>query len=195
MLFKLITSKDIFELNPQLKAIPEFERLTDRQMKYVILATDYKSPLRKLSPDERKTQAAIAAGYKFEKDSTRLDMNGRNVVDGKVGSIIAAVTKYNEIQKDEDYETLMSINELISQIRAANNLKDKSMDDLKKVVEMNVGKLDKLIETKKKIEEILSMREDEQVDPSIGTISDEENISEEDLPTLSIYNDSAFNEK
>ena len=45
MLFKVIASKDIFELNPELKSIVEFERLTPRQMTYVALVADYKSPL------------------------------------------------------------------------------------------------------------------------------------------------------
>jgi hypothetical protein len=192
MLFKVHVSKDTFELNPSLKAIEEFARLTDRQMKYVILSTDYKSPFRKLSPEARREQAAISAGYKIEKDTNRLDMNGRNVVDGKVGSIAAAIVQYNKMQKDDDYETLLSINELISQIRQANNLKDKSMDDLKKVVEMNIGKLDKLVETKKKLEEILDMRDEEVGDPAFLSGQEDGTINEDDLPTLSQYNETEF---
>lgn len=191
MLFKLISSKDVFELNPQLKAIPEFERLTDRQMKYVILATDYKSPYRKLSPEERRLQAVISAGYKFEKNDNRLDMNGRNVVDGKVGSIVAAVAQYNKMQKDEDYETLLSLSNLISQIRQFNNKPDKDKDELKAAVDMNVKKLDLLMETKKKLEEILDMREDEGSDKEFST-EDDGTINEDDLPTLSQYNETAF---
>ena len=191
MLFKLISSKDVFELNPQLKAIPEFERLTDRQMKYVILATDYKSPYRKLSPEERRLQAVISAGYKFEKNDNRLDMNGRNVVDGKVGSIVAAIAQYNKMQKDEDYETLLSLSNLISQIRQFNNKPDKDKDELKAAVDMNVKKLDLLMETKKKLEEILDMREDEGSDKEFST-EDDGTINEDDLPTLSQYNETAF---
>lgn len=192
MLFKVHASKDIFEMNPQLKAVEEFERLTPRQMTYVVLATDYKSPFRKLSPEERRIQAAISAGYKFETGTNRLDMNGRNVVDGKVGSIVAAITRYNAIQKDEDYETLLSISNLISQIRQFNNKPDKDKDELKAAVDMNVNKLDKLVETKKKLEEILDMRDDGGEESAFLSGPEDGTINEDDLPTLSHYNETQF---
>jgi len=192
MLFKVHASKDTFELNPSLKAIEEFARLTDRQMTYVILATDYKSPFRKLSPEERRIQAAISAGYKLEKETNRLDMNGRNVVDGKVGTIVAAVARYNAMQKDEDYETLLSISNLISQIRQFNNKPDKDKDELKAAVDMNVNKLDKLVETKKKLEEILDMRDEETGDSAFLADSEDGTINEDDLPTLSQFNETQF---
>jgi len=173
MLFKIESSKDTFELNPELKAIEEFERLTDKQMKYVILATDYKSPFRKLSPEEKKYQAALAAGYKLETSGKRLDNNARNLVQGKVGSVEAGIKKYRELQRDEDYETLLSLSSLIAQVRDANNLPNKSMLDLKAVVDMNIGKLDKLMKTKKELEDVLEMRED-------ATMQDESIASDED---------------
>jgi len=161
MLVKIVAGKDIFELNPELRAIEEFARLTSRQMTYVALATDYKGPFRKLSTDEKKFQAAVRAGYKFEPGSTtRLDMNGRNLLAGKVGSVEAAIHVYRKLQKDDDYETLQSINVLIGQIRDFNNKPDKTAVELEKAVNLNVGKIDKLVETKKRLEEILSLRED-----------------------------------
>jgi hypothetical protein len=105
MLFKVIAGKDIFDLNPELRAIQEFENLTSRQMLYVILAVDYKSPFRKLAPLDRKAKAAQEAGWKMEADGKRLDMNGRNLVNGKVASVERAIKKYNMLQKNEDYET------------------------------------------------------------------------------------------
>jgi hypothetical protein len=193
MLFKLQASKDVFELNPQLKAIEEFERLTSRQMAYVMLSTDYKSPFRKLSSDEKRYQAAVAAGYKFQEGTTRLDTNGKNLVAGKVGTVAAAITKYNEIQKDEDYETLLSVSLLISQIRELNNKTDKTVKELETAVNLNVGKLDKLIETKKRLEEILDMRDEEEIDPSLNQQGDDGTINVDDLPLLSQLNDSQFN--
>lgn len=188
MLFKVDATKDVFELNPELKAIEEFGRLTDRQMKYVILATDYKSPFRKLSIEERRSQAALAAGYKLEGSGKRLDTNARNLVDGKVGNVEAAIKRYRELQKDEDYETLLSLSALIAQIREANNTPNKSMADLKVVVEMNIGKLDKLMQTKRELENILDMREDQQVAPNIASSSDEDSIDERSLPILAQLN-------
>jgi hypothetical protein len=196
MLFKVIAGKDVFELNPQLKSIVEFERLTSRQMTYVILSTDYKSPFKRLSLDERKYQAAISAGYKIDSDGKRLDSNGRSVTAGKVGNIQAAVTKYNVLQKDDDYETLLSVTLLISQIRDLNNKPDKTVAELEKAVKLTMG-LDKLVETKKKLEQILDMREEEEIDPSIGggMQGDDGVISTDDLPLLSQLNDSYFTDK
>lgn len=186
MLFKVEANKDVFELNPELKAITEFERLTDRQMKYVILATDYKSPFRKLTIDERKYQSALASGYKLTTDGKRLDTNATSLVKGKVGNVEAGIAKYRELQKDEDYETLLSLSSLIAQIREANNMPNKSMTDLKTVVDMNIGKLDKLIQTKKNLEDVLDMREDAPIDPQIDPNDD--SIDESTLPLLAQIN-------
>ena len=197
MFFKVIAGKDVCELNPQLQSIEEFERLTSRQMTYVILATDYKGPFKKLSVDERRFQAAISAGYKLEADGKRLDNNGRNLTQGKVGTVVAAINKYNVLQKDDDYETLLSVTLLISQIRELNNKPDKTVLELEKAVNLNVGKLDKLVETKKRLEQILDMREDEEIDPSVGGDSGEDDgvINTNDLPLLSQLNDAYYTEK
>lgn len=160
MLFKVQKGKDVFTLNPELKAITEFEPLTSRQMEYVILAYDYTTPFRKLAWDKRKEMAAIEAGYKLEKDGKRLDMNGRNATAGKNVAIDKARKKYQEIQKDEDYETLLGLNKLISDIRKLHTASDKSLQELEKAVKMAID-LPKIIKAKKEIEEILDMREEE----------------------------------
>lgn len=114
MLFKLHYEKSPFELNDGLKAIREFAILTDRQFTAVALYTDYDSPLRKLPDLQRKEQAAIIAGYPME--GKRVDKNGRNFVDGKVGSMERAIKKYKEIQYDRDRETLAGIDRQIHEI-------------------------------------------------------------------------------
>lgn len=188
MLFKVEHNKDIFELNPELKAIEEFARLTPRQMQYVVLATDYRSPFRKLTIEDRKKEAALSAGYKLETTGKRLDNNARNLVQGKVGNVEAAVKKYRELQRDEDYETLLSLSTLIAQVREANNLPNKNMADLKAVVDMNIGKLDKLMKTKKELEDILEMREDEPLtDQTIASIEDD-TVDEGSLSILAKVN-------
>ena len=188
MLFKVEHGKSPFELNPELKAIEKFAELTDRQMVYVILSSDYKTPFRKREIEEQKYLAALEAGYKLEKDGKRLDMNGRNVVAGKDGRVEAARTYYrNELDKDEDYATLLSLSTLISQIREFNNKPDKSPNDLTIAVNLNVGRLDKLMETKKKLEDILDMREDA---PAPTTISqDEDTIDVSQLSILAKQNE------
>lgn len=189
-MYKVKHGEDVFELNPELKAIEEFARLTDRQMKYVILTTDYLTPFRKLAPDERKHHAALQAGYRLETDGKRLDMNARNVLAGKDGKIEAAIQYYSKHQKDEDRETYMSICFLISQVRDANNIPNKTLADLKTIVDMNIGKLDKLMETKKKLEEILDFREEALVTEA-GTEA-EDSVNESDLSILAEYNQSTL---
>lgn len=190
MLFKVERNKSVFELNPELRAIGAFESLTDRQMTYVILVADYKSPFRKRAIEDRKYYAAVEAGYKMEKDGKRLDMNGRNLVAGKVANVEAAIRYYREtLQRDEDYEALLSIGMLIAQIRELNAKPEKTVAELEKAVTLTVGKLDKLIETKKRLEEILDMREDAVTDVASGDASDDPDITDEsDLPTLSKVN-------
>ncbi|HEY0751368.1 MAG TPA: hypothetical protein VGD26_09435 [Chitinophagaceae bacterium] len=175
MLFKVQKGKDVFELNPQLKAIEEFEPLTPRQMEYVILAFDYKTPFRKLEWQERKKQAALEAGYKLEKGGKRLDINGRNTVEGKVAAIEKARKKYDTMQKDEDYESLLGLSKLIADIRELNNKPQKTVQELEKAVKFSL-QLPALMKAKKELEEILDRREDEVTD--VGT---EEKPAEEEI--------------
>jgi len=184
MLFKIEVGVDVFISNPELKAIPEFERLTDRQMRYVILSTDYSSPFRKMTVEDRNHQAAVTAGYKYEKDGTRLDMNARNLVEGKTGSVQAAIKKYREIQHDDDYETLQSVSKLIADVRAFNNKKDKNVNELDKAVSMTTGKLDKLMATKKAIEDIIGARENLPTDPKENIVADNDLVDEGSLSLL-----------
>lgn len=189
MLFKIVHGEDVFVTNPGLKALEAFKDMTDRQMKYVILATDYKSPFRKLPLDERKYNAAVEAGYRLEKDGKRLDMNGRNLVAGKVMAVEGAIKRYKDLQKDEDYETLLSVGTLIAQIRELNSKPDKNVQELEKAVTMTM-KLDKLVETKKRIEEILDLREDfaAPTDPNNGDLDTDDTVSDDKLPLLAQVN-------
>jgi hypothetical protein len=174
MLYKVIAGHDTFELNPELKAVEEFSVLTERQMTYVILASDYRTPFRKLPWPERRVQAAISSGYKMEKDGKRLDKNGRAVVDGKNDAVQKAIKRYNAVQKDEDYETLLGLSKLISDIRELNATTNKSLTELEKAVKFS-KELPALMKAKKDLEDILEMREDEVTD--IGV----EKTPEEDL--------------
>lgn len=188
MLFKVIHGEDIFVTNPELLSVEIFKNLTDRQLKYVILSTDYKSPFKKLPLDQRKYQAAVEAGFRLEKDGKRLDMNGRNLVAGKVSNIEAAILRYKELQKDEDYEALLSVGTLIAQIRELNIKADKSVQELDKAVTMTL-KLPQLVKSKKEIEEILDMREDEPApDATMGSEDGDETVDEASLPLLSKLN-------
>jgi len=184
MLFKVETGKDVFVLNPELKAIPEFVALTPKQMMFIILSVDYKSPLRKMATNDRKRNAAMMAGYKID-SSGYPDKTMRAMMNNTVQAVAVAIKKYNELQRDEDYETLLSVSKLIADIRDFNAKKDKTPSEIEKAVAITTGKLDKLIETKKKIEQLIDMREDASV---VGMEEQEGIVSEGELSLLDQLN-------
>ncbi len=187
MLFKVVTGKDVFELNPELRAIAEFEPLTDRQMKYVILSTDYKSPFRKLNPKDKKERAIIEAGYRMDSNGKQPDFNARKVITGKNEQVEKAIKKYRILQKDEDYETILSLGKLISDIRDFNGKQDKSASDIEKAIKFSKD-LPTLLKAKREVEDILEMREEEVTDVEEVTNTDEE-IKESSLAILALINE------
>lgn len=160
MLFKLISGKDPFDLNPELQAISEFVALSSKQMTYVILSVDYKSPFRKLSPQEKKLRAAQEAGYPMDADGKRLNSYGRNIVTGKVKAVESATKKYKLLQKDEDYESILGLSKLITDIRVFNTAANKTGPEIGKAIKFSLD-LPKLMKAKKEIEDLLEMREEE----------------------------------
>jgi hypothetical protein len=160
MLFKLISGKDVFDLNPELQAINEFANLSAKQMTYVILAVDYKSPFKKLNPTEKKFRAALEAGYPLDGDGKRLNSYGRNITTGKVKAVESAIKKYKVLQRDEDYETILGLSKLVADVRKLNMVADKTVPEIEKAIKFSLD-LPKLIKAKKEIEDLLEMREEE----------------------------------
>ena len=152
-----ISSKDLRQENAWINDVETFKELTDRQLKYIYYGFDYHSPLRSLPIKDRLRQAALMAGYKMEKDGSRLDANARALVEGKVKSVEQAIVKYNSMQFDEDRETYESVCTLLRQLRELNNKPDKNVNELEKAVKMS-KEIDKLTETKRKLEELLNIQ-------------------------------------
>jgi len=186
MLFRVEFGKDFFELNPEAKAIEEFGRCTSRQMDYVALATDYKSPFRKLAIEDKKYQAAMVAGYKLKKDGKAPDTNTANLLNDKVGNVVAAIKRYKELMRDEDREVDLSIGKLIEDIRVLNSKENKTALEIEKAVNLTTGKLDKLLETRRKVREILELREEPPTTPNGTALSLEEGDDVVDEGTLSV---------
>ena len=105
-------------------------------------------------------------------------------MDDKVQNINAAIKKYNELQHDEDYETLMGVNKLIEDVREFNGKKDKTPRELEVAMNLTVGKLDKLLTTKKKIQEILENRVDMGTPENKLSEEGDEDITQETNLTL-----------
>jgi DNA-directed RNA polymerase subunit F len=160
--FKL-TDAPIFEDNPEFLAIPEFERLTEKQMRYVMLVDFYGSPLRLMNSDDRKQRAAIMSGYKLEANGKRLDINGRNIVEGKVGTVEVARRILREIQHDNERELMDALNAQLDEMIRFFKKPNKTTQELEKSVQM-MTKLPAILETKKKILEILNFREQDVID-------------------------------
>lgn len=107
MLFKINTKDSIFKLNPELKGVPEFADLNDKQMKVVAFMADYKSPFRQKPVKERWRLAFLAAGYKVQEGhNNTFDMRAREIEAGKNEKVNAALAKYKEMQHNEDIELL-----------------------------------------------------------------------------------------
>jgi len=173
--FKL-SDKPVFEDNPEFLAIPEFARLTERQMRYVMLVDFHGSPLRMMKPSDRKFRAALQSGYKLEKDGKRLDINGRNLVEGKVGSVEAARKVLKDIQYDNEYELMEALNTQVDEMIKFFKKPDKTAQELDKSVQM-MTKLPVILETKKKILEILNFRDQNTVDTTEEALQDDVNVS------------------
>lgn len=190
MLFKVINGKNPFDLNPELLAIEEFASLTPRQMAYVILATDYKSPFRKLSPPDKKFRAAVEVGYPLDKDGKRLASQGRTVLQGKNAAVEKAVKKYKVIQKDEDWETILGLSKLIGDVREYNARSSKDATEIANAIKFS-KELVHLIKAKKEIEDILEMREDE---ISVVETPAPDEIDVKDLSILAQLNEEDIND-
>lgn len=179
MLYKLRDGVDCFELNPELMAIPEFAKLTDRQFRVVALVADRRSPLRTLPERQRREKSCMIAGYGME--GTRPDKNARTIIAGGVPSIEAAIEKYREYQHDENQATLDSTNTLIQTnkdfINAVNSRTEEEKKDKQygKDVELAnkfANQLPSLIEAKQKLEALLQVSTDHKPELTTYTSAD-----------------------
>ncbi len=167
MLFKIIHGKDIFELNPDLKLIPEFADLLPMQMTTVALFADYESPFRTKPEKERREIAAKAGGYPLETDGKRLNKNGREFVDGKRTTLERAIEKYKEIQYDETRAILGAYDKQIQEILELMTMDKTELFEKDPKLAMDLaekaGKLSKLLpeikESKKKIQELMNAKD------------------------------------
>lgn len=160
MLFKVEAGKDIFESNPELKAIPAFADCPSRELKYVFLVYDYKTPFRDLPIEKRHEPALLAAGYRREPDGSRLDKNARAVLSGNSQRIKEAIGVFKTMQYDDDRELLAEIDSHIGQVRKFiktdkknNATKIKAASDMQK-------SLPDLLKQRKAVAELLEVREE-----------------------------------
>lgn len=161
MYYKLVSGKDIFELNPGLRAVPSFNEMTDMQMKYICLVCDPSNdnPVRTLQGRARREKAAALAGYKLEPDGKRLAKQARDIVDGKNKYIEVGISNFKALHYDERTDTYESVVNQIGQIRdfLKSNM-DNNPTKLKQALKLGV-ELPELIEAKQKLEVILNVNQ------------------------------------
>lgn len=178
MLFK-VTKNDVFKDNPELMAFDEFIKATSRQLKYVFLTYDYETPLRRLPISERKEQAAIIAGYRKEKDGSRLDKNARNIIEGKVKTVEEATIAFKKLQFDSDKDAYEAYCAELDEIKSFLRMPNKKLAE-KKMALTYMEKYESLTKKKKDLEEILDIRRSEE--------TEEEDFSNRTISTLDRYN-------
>lgn len=135
MLFKITATEDPFDLNPELKSIPEFAALPAKKFKYVAFLVDYKSPFRQhTNLTEKKRLCLLQAGYVVQGTHQKtLEPRAREIMNGEVPEVEAAILKYKEIQYDDDREDIELYNTQIANIRAAVRNKPDDPAELEKV--------------------------------------------------------------
>lgn len=118
MLYKLEASKDPFELNPGIRAIEAYTRLTDRQFFFVSLVadSDFDNPLKTLPEKIKREKAAKIAGYGME--GNRPDKNARDLINKNVERVEEAIEWYRSLQYDDDKVNLEIINSQIERTQA-----------------------------------------------------------------------------
>jgi len=173
MLFK-ITEGDFFEDNPDAISIPEFSFCNSKEMKWVCMVFDYKSPIRQMPIDKRMVKAAYVAGYKNVPDNA-----GKNYqISPKLSR---AISVYKEIQFDEDQENLLAYNSQLSQYRELLTKREKSDKEIDQSLKI-MKEMPTLQAKRKELISILDLRDEiviEEKDPE---------EREESLSTLDIIN-------
>lgn len=199
MLYKLIEGQDCFDLNPGIRAVETYNKITSQQFFFVSLVadSDWDNPVRTLPERTKREKAAKIAGYGME--GNRPDKNARNLINGKVDSVEKAIVTYRDLQYDEDKINLEIINTQVERTQALIRDYDKKLDDDKiderfdyatKAIKLSL-ELAKLIKEKKELVALLQKKDPIRVAVSTFTAADvtpseneEPDDSDEPLSTI-----------
>ncbi len=158
MLFQ-VSQKPIREENPEVDAVPEFAKCSDRELRYIFLVYDYESPLRKMEKIPMKEKAASMAGYKLEKGGARFDKNARTVLAGRSTKVESAVKVYLTLQRDFDREVLIAYDSELEQF-VERSKEPKATDAAWRISLSIMKELPMLLKNRRELLELLSLRSD-----------------------------------
>ena len=167
MLFKVDLDKSVKELNTSIDTIPEFQKISDRNLKYIFLVYDYDTPYKQLPIGQRKEKVALTVGFRLEKGRNIFDKNARDIMNGKNRPIERAIKAFKELIYDSDRETLQSIEDLINNIKDDIRNPGKNPKELKDKADL-AQKLPVLSRTKKELAQILDVRDESPLDEEDG---------------------------
>lgn len=132
MLFIIMPNETMFESNPHLSSMPEFEGITDAQMRFVAFYSDWRSPYSKLEQKERKMRAMDAAGLEDDAGTEKY------------------ISEYMKIQGiEEEFKSIDSMNNAIANLRA-------EIDKGGKDIEKNTKTLISTIKSKRVLEQLIN---------------------------------------
>ncbi len=158
MLFR-VSQNPIREDNPEVDAVPEFVKCSDKELRYVFLVYDYESPLRKMEKTALKEKAATMSGYKLEKGGARFDKNARTVLSGKNTKVETAIKVFLSLQRNFDKEVLLSYESELEQF-VARSKEPKTTDSAWRISLLIAKELPMLLKNRKELLELLEMRND-----------------------------------
>tara|TARA_R100000995_G_scaffold16783_1_gene6641 strand:- start:4158 stop:4700 length:543 start_codon:yes stop_codon:yes gene_type:complete len=151
MIFKVVHGKKIREVNDSIDAIPEFKSCSDKVMKYIVLMYDYFSPYSRLPFEQRKEQVLISLEYINKSTIGTFFSRHKNVL--KKG-----ISKYVEIQYDEDMESLIAMKAQMDEWREQLKKKNKTDREEDRAIKV-FDKMPSHAKRIKELEEIVGYRE------------------------------------
>ncbi len=179
MIFKL-GKKPLIEDNPELISFDSFNNCSDQELRFIFLVYDYESPLRKLPMDRKKDKAADTVKLPRTKNGA-LSKTSKSVVEGTNPRVKEAIKDFMELQYDREKDLSIAIDEQIDEFISLFKKKGKTDTELK----ISVGimkQLPSIMKDRQDIYKVLISR------PEYSVEEEEEEISEDDLSTLDIFN-------
>jgi hypothetical protein len=119
MIYLVRHGHDVFQDNPGLLAVEQYARLTDKQMKFVLILCDPSkdNPVKTLSGRDRRERSAVLAGYPLESDGKRLAKNGRELVYGKIKNVEEAIEEFQRNNYNQIHHSKEALKKQIVEIR------------------------------------------------------------------------------
>ena len=153
-----ISDKKFFEDNPEAKVFPEFQNLTDEQMKYIALMYSYRSPIKNME-FEKKQKEAIRLAKFVPTPTGRPSKWESDVVEVRADYIKIAMAKFKELQFDEDKEDFDAYCEQLEDFRLFLRIKNKKGTDIDKALKI-MKEMPYLTSLKSELAEKLKLRDE-----------------------------------